>query len=271
MTTSPYEKAASVVITLLILVGATALILFGIWLTSSLFERHSPPVAVQLYDEGTGVDDNTEFDPDVLNPGENVDTDEMTLLDALQIVDTLAANPSMFTDPAALDENILLPGGTQGDGRTKGDGDGRGKRHWEFVFQSGITATEYARQLDFFGIELAVLQPGGKVAYVSNLTARTPSVRYGASDMEKRYYLTWLKGDLQTVEREILTKARVEHDEKLILKFLPPQLETQLAEMEAVKAETQRDLVRATHFGIRLKNRTRTDEYEFFVMNQVIQ
>jgi len=257
------------VLSLLILIGAAALVLLGVWLTSSLL-RSTPPVAVQLYDEGTGVSDNAAFDPDVINPGEQVDTEEMTLLDALQIVDTLAANASMFADPASMDENILLPGGTQGDGRTKGDGDGRGRRHWEFVFPNRITAAEYARQLDYFGIELAVLQPGGRVVYVSRLSLKAPTVRQGTSEAEKRYYLTWLKGELQTVEREILTRAGVDHDGKLILKFLPPPLETHLAEMEAAKAGDQRHLVRATHFGIRPQTR-RTGEYEFFVMNQIIQ
>jgi len=282
ITTSSYEKVASLVITLLVLIGATVLVLFGIWFASSVFKGQPPPVAVQLYGDGYGDgeggtgprDDGPEYDPNVVHPGEKVAADEMTLLDALQIVDTIGSSAAVHSGSAAIDDSILLPGRTLGDGRTQGDGDGRGrgrKRHWEFVFPTGITAAEYARQLDYFGIELAVLQPGGKVAYVSRLSSRTPTVRYGASETENRYYLTWLKGDLQTVERDILTRARVEHDERLILKFLPPPLEAQLAEMEAVKAGSQRDLVRATHFGIRPKSKAKADEYEFFVMNQVVQ
>ena len=270
-TMASYEKAASLVITLLILIGSAALLLFGIWLTTSFLKGQPEPVAVQLFDgEGTGVNDDAEFDPDVTTPGNEFETEEMTLQQALQIVDTLSANASMFADPAQVDENILLPGGTKGDGRTKGDGDGRGKRHWEFVFQTGITAAEYARQLDFFGIELGVLLPGGKVAYASKLSARKPEVKYGASETEKRFYLTWLKGDLQAVEREILAKAGIEHEGKLILKFLPQPLEMKLAEMEAVQAGSQRDKLRATHFGIRAKPNSKAGEYEFFVMNQVI-
>ena len=268
---SSYEKTASLVITLLILIGSMALILFGIWLTTSLLKSQPEPVAVQLFDtEGTGVNDDAEFDPDVTMPGNEVEIEEMTLQQALQIVDTLSANASMFAAPAQIDENTLLPGGTKGDGRTKGDGDGRGKRHWEFIFTTGITAAEYARQLDFFGIELGVLLPGGKVAYASKLSAKKPDVQYGASEAEKRYYLTWLEGDLQAAEQEILTKAGIEHNGKLILKFLPQPLEIKLAEMEAIQAGSQRDKVRATHFGIRAKPKGKAGEYEFFVMNQVI-
>ncbi len=271
MTTSSYEKTASFVITLLILIGLVTVILFGIWLTASLLRGQPQPVAVQLYDEGTGVNDNAEFDPDVITPGADIETDEMTLQQALQIVDTVSANASIFADPAPLDETVLLPGGTKGDGRTKGDGDGRGKRHWEFVFPTGITAAEYARQLDYFNIELGVLQPGGKVAYASKLSANKPSVRYGASEAEKRFYLTWLKGDLQAVEREILTKAGIDHEGKLILKFLPPALEMQLAEMEIAKAGNQKEKVRATYYGIRSKSKGKSGEYEFYVLNQVIK
>lgn len=271
MDTSSYEKTASLVVTLLILIGATVAILLGIWLTTAFFLPRAPePVAVQLFDLGTGVRDDAEFDPDVDTPGAELETDELTLQDALQMVsDTISSNTSLFADNAQMDEDILLPGGTQGDGRTKGDGDGRGRRHWEFLFPEGCTTTEYAKLLDFFDIELAVVQGGGRVAYVSQLSAPKPVVRYGVSELEKRYYLTWLKGDLQGAEQELLAKAGVEHNGRLILKFLSQELETYLATMEVRKGGEHKDRIRATYFGIKRGNAPK--DFEFYIANQVLQ
>lgn len=271
MNTTSYDKTASIVITLLILIGSTVAILLGIWLTTAFFVQRPPePVAVQMYDSGTGVRDDAEFDPDVTDPGMDVELDELTLQDALQMIsDTISSNASLFADPSQVDEDILLPGGERGDGRTRGDGDGRGRRHWEFLFPEGCTTNEYAKMLDFFGIELAVIQSGGRVAYISQLSSDRPLVRYGASELEKRYYLTWLKGDLQEAEQELLKKAGVEHDGRLILKFLSPELETKLATMEVRKAGDQKDRIRATYFGIK-RGKTAND-FEFFVANQILQ
>ena len=51
-------------------------------------------------------------------------------------------------------------GGSRGDGRTPGFGRGSGSgvaRRWEVRFIEGNTLQTYARQLDFFEIELGVL------------------------------------------------------------------------------------------------------------------
>lgn len=268
---SQYETVASLVITLLILIGLAVLLLFAIWLTAALLRnRNVEAVPVMLFDSGTGVVDNAEFDPEVSFPGMELESEEPTLQEALQIIsDAIARNSTFFADPAQPEDDILLAGGTQGDGRTSGEGDGTpGKRHWEFVFPEGNTVAEYARQLDFFGIELGVLQPGGKVACVSQLSSRSPKVNIQPSEFEKRYYMTWLKGDLQNAEKEILDKARVDHQEKLILKFLPAELEAKLAGMEYAHAGEKRDRIRATYFGVR-RLTGRGGGYEFHVLDQI--
>lgn len=266
---SKYERVASLIITLLVLIGRSVALLFAIWITAAfLRNRQIEVVPVQLHDSGTGVYDTAEFDPEVNFPGMEIESEEPTLQEALDLVaDVIADRASFFADPAQPDDNILLAGGTQGEGRTAGTGDGDpGKRHWEFVFPQGNTTAEYARQLDFFGIELAVLQPGGRVCYVSRLSTKQPISRVGPSDAETRYYMTWLKGDLQNAEKELLTKAKVDHEDKLIIKLLPPALEQNLANMEAAHAAGKN--IRATYFGVRRKG-ARSNEYEFYILDQV--
>ena len=127
-------------------------------------------------------------------------------------------------------------GGGAGPGRGLGHGPGKGglPRRWELHFIKGNTLDVYARQLDFFGIELGVLLPDNKVVYAFNLAKPKPDTRIGAADKEKRYYLTWRgeAGDLQKADRELLARAGVDTEDRLILKFLPPAVEATLATLE---------------------------------------
>ncbi len=62
---------------------------------------------------------------------------------------------------------------------------------WFIRFADGSSLSEYAKQLDFFGIELGAIMPDGRLAYISGL-AGTPKVRYAASGKdEKRLYMKW--------------------------------------------------------------------------------
>ena len=50
-------------------------------------------------------------------------------------------------------------------------------RNWEVNFQKGSTLDDYARQLDFFGIEIGIVQPGGKIDYAFHLAKPKPDTR----------------------------------------------------------------------------------------------
>ena len=116
--------------------------------------------------------------------------------------------------------------------RVSGDGTGRGgrgtgrgrkgiSRNWEMQFAKGNTLNVYAKQLDFFKIELGIRRPGNKIEYASNLASRRPKKRVGSTDQEKRYYLTWRRGNLQEADRELLNKAGIDPGRSPIFKFLP--------------------------------------------------
>src|SRR5262249_53977756 len=66
--------------------------------------------------------------------------------------------------------------------RAWGKGDGRGgmprDQRWFINFSEQDTREEYARQLDYFGIELGALLPEGKLVYLSKLSGgRAPQMR----------------------------------------------------------------------------------------------
>lgn len=269
MKISFYDRFSSMLIALLILGGVAVAVMFGLWLSAQVFARPmAVPVSLIPRGEGAGMDDAEQVDPNVLDPGEEFEQNEPSFLDVLEAVENIVSkNSAVFSDTSPMDDSLLLPGGKQGDGRTKGHGVGLpGRvRRWEFNFDRSVTIDEYAKMLDSLEIELGVLRPGGKVLYASRLSESIPAVREGVSAEENRYYTTWLKGDRENADRELLDKAGVEHHGRLILKFLPRQLEAELELMEKTKAGKREPEIRSSFFRV-----IREDgKYKFFLYNQV--
>jgi len=203
-----------------------------------------------------------------------IPTDE-SLREADKAKASLRQNLSLLGEAAVkageLDEGMLEAGkGLSGfgkGGRTReigGDPSGKLPR-WEVRFDK-TSLDGYARQLDFFHIELAVLLPDGKVAYASNLTKLKPDTRIVGPphEDEKRYYLTWRRGELQKADRELLARAGIDAGDGLILKFLSPQLESHLTALEKSHAASKAEVVERTRFGVRAEE----NGYAFYVLEQ---
>ena len=141
------------------------------------------------------------------------------------------------------------------------------QRNWEIRFLRGQTAETYARQLDYFRIELAVVQPDGQLLYLSRLNDAKPVTRTGPAAVEKRFYLTWRGGELSHADLDLLGRAGVEGHNRVILKLLPRELEAKLEMLEREQAADKADRVRKTRFEIRSAGAG----YEFFVVEQWYQ
>lgn len=269
MKLSLYEKVASMLIALLILGGSLVAILLGLWLSAQAFGRPTA-VAVSLVPVGdeAGTGDGDEYDPDVQEPGLEYEQDVPSFLESLEsIVNIVSDNTAIFSDHSQQDETLLLPGAKKGDGRTRGAGTGLpGRpRRWEFEFGLGVTLTQYAEMLDSLGIELGVLTSDGKVVYVSKLASIPPTVREGNSTDEKRYYLTWVKGTTEQADQRLLERAGVRTEGRLILKFLPPELEADLAAQEQSGAGSRMNSLKGSFFRIQ----RRQDQYRLELFHQV--
>jgi hypothetical protein len=236
MQVSAYERVASMLLAVLTLLGLAVAILLILWLTMQILGSQAA-VPVEMEEIGTGegsFGDSMEFDAP---SGEETEFEEPELQETLAAVaDAVAAQAAVLDDPALTDQ-FQSGSGAGGSGRTPGSGGRPGrKRNWEIQFPEGNTLETYARQLDFFGIELGVLMPGDKVAYAYNLAKPTPDRREGPVDEENRYYLTWRRGDLEEADRELLGRAGIRAEGKAVLKFLPPETEQALASLERTKA-----------------------------------
>jgi hypothetical protein len=178
----------------------------------------------------------------------------------------VAANAALLDNPALL-ALMNSRGDVAGDPRQANPAesdDVRSARNWELHFLRGSTLENYARQLDHFGIELGVLLPGNKLVYAASVSKPKPQSRNGRADAEKRYYLTWRESEAQQADRELLARAGVPSEGLVILKFLPPALETQLAELEKQHAAGRPGAIQKTSFGVRVEG----DGYALHVIEQ---
>lgn len=261
-----FDRAVSMLLALLILLGLCVVGLFVIWLTGrGQSAQTAVPVVLQPIGEG-GMPSGSDLEINTENPGQQEELEQPLLRDALASVsDIVAARLADLDNPLISDPDSVEASGAKGAPvRGQGTGGNGIRRRWEIFFDRGHTIETYARQLDFFGIELGILLPGNQVQYVSGFSQPRPRVRVGPADAEKRFYLTWQRGDLQQADRELLARAGIDPGNRLILKFLPPEVEAKLAALERAYASGRADQISSTRFGIRREG----NGFAFYVISQ---
>jgi hypothetical protein len=141
----------------------------------------------------------------------------------------------------------------------------RGPKYKEIVFLKGDT-DYYARQLDFFGIELGVLSPGNKIIYAYHLSNPKPDTRINTNPRsEKRYYFSH-QDDFSQADGELLRRAGIKDEVHLVLRFLPRSVESQLTDLENSypEADPKKRLIR-TRFGVQ----TTKKGFSLYVLEQI--
>ena len=200
---------------------------------------------------------------DIETPLAAADGGQPPLKDSLAAVaDAAGAKAGLLDDPQWLAGAKGRP--SWADQREAANAGANLRRNWELHFDKGTTREPYARQLDYFGIELAVVLPENKLMSVRKFGKGKPETRIAPADQETRCYLTWSEGDLSRADADLLFRAGVSSEERLILKILPAAVEDKLAALEKTYAGDQIDNVRKTRFGIRAAG----DGYEFYVVRQ---
>jgi len=155
--------------------------------------------------------------------------------------------------------------------RPLGEGPGNGggvarELRWIIRYADEGSLEEYAKQLDFFGIELgAVIK--GELIYLSKLSQPQPVVRRVKSGgEEKRLFFTWQGGLRRDSDIKFFQKAGIDVEGAVMFQFVPPNREQELARLEAEQAKTNARLIRRTYFGVRRPEKG--DGYEFHVIRQ---
>ena len=178
---------------------------------------------------------------------------------------TLAAVVAGVDSKATTLDDPALAGGSKG-GPAGETGSGRASSHaWEIHFPEKQTLETYARQLDFFKIELGVLLPNNKIIYAHNLAKSKPDTRTAANPAaENRYYLTWRNGEMQQADRDLFSRAGVDVGDSIVVKFLSPEVEKRLIDLENAHAGADAKRIKKTRFGVRAAGAG----FTFFVLEQ---
>lgn len=246
MRTSRFDIVRSMLMALMLFIGVFVLLLFLVWLTRQLTFRavEFPPVVEQAAGRG----DNAEgFERDFEPPGaeEIEELLEPTLQDTLMAVTDVASTVAASLDSANTDATASTKGAASGDSRRAGpEGEGadiipRSER-WNLKF-TAKNVSGYADQLDFYNIELAAIGGGIQGVDIASQLSGTPAVRRGDSESEKgRLYFMWTTpSPLMQFDRQLLQKANIPLGGRQTLKFIPKQLENELAAIEMEYAKQQ--------------------------------
>lgn len=123
---------------------------------------------------------------------------------------------------------------------------------WELQFPPGNNVESYARQLEYFHIELGLIGGSDQITYISGLADPTPKSRTGPAAAESRLYLVWQRGSMEEADEQIVSRAKLPLADRVVAHFCSADLEGQLAQLEEAAAKAaSRTRIRKTVFGLR--------------------
>jgi hypothetical protein len=157
-----------------------------------------------------------------------------------------------------------LGSGGPGLGLGPGDGGVSVEQRWSIVYNPGQTLEEYGRQLDTFGVELAVVSGQNQLTYVSHFSDPVPTKRYGSGQGDSRLYFLWQGRGRKASDVALLKKAGIEVGEAAVFQFYPKAVEQKLAQLEVRYRGWQPSEIRVTRFNVV----PRGDSYDFTVLAQ---
>ena len=268
--TSRYDRVSSWLLSLLVTIGLLVLILLVTWYSFTEEDKKPPPppgdfelLKTREIEMPTGGS-QLKIPTDELRKADN--KAKKNIRRDLTRLDKAATKAKQLDDQSLADADEIGGFDTGDDTRKIGGPPSDKPRRWEIRFDKTSSLDTYARQLDFFKIELAVLMPDGRVAYAFNLTKSKPDSRFADNphETEKRYYLTWRKGGLRKADRELLSRAGIDAGDGIIIKFLSTEVEARLVALAKSRAGSKAENVERTRFGVRPAE----NGFAFFVLEQ---
>lgn len=267
-----YDRAAAGVIAAFFVLLVICCCIVALWAST----RPVPvalAVPVEMVDLPGGfldgsVDETLRVDapgPEVFNANAAPDEVSATLLETAESLESstalsetigaMAAAPTQQQFDTGGVRNVGQKGSAKGTGRRAyGFGTGKGglprDQRWFVRFESQTSLDEYARQLDFFKIELGALLGDGRLAILSKMTQDKPAVRYIARGAdEQRLFMTWQGGERRFADVQLFAKAGINvPGDAPLFQFYPKEVEAQLATLERdYRNRTAREIKR-TYF-----------------------
>lgn len=263
MKVTSYDRVSSFMMAVVGALIFSVLAVVAVW-----YIRRPPPpselVPLEMLEISGGFEDGNIDDtwdlqsPDPEDPNASIeeDTEEVNIEEVLENVVELSDQATeqleqVVADSAANSGKVGSATGTGG--RPLGSGPGTGgvsrEQRWYIRFGNDASIEEYAKQLDFFDIELGVLQPQGQLFYVSGLSDNPQKRSVETGQGENRLYMTWQSGERRASDEELLKKAGVPTTKQsVIFHFYPLKTEQLLAKLEYNYRKKAAQEIRRTYF-----------------------
>ncbi|QDT97208.1 hypothetical protein [Gimesia aquarii] len=267
MRVTQYDQVSSSLIAVVLALIIAVFWLSIVWFTNRLPQTEND-VALEMIDLAGGAEDGSPDDSllvespeDPIDDPSQIDTPEEEnqveeMLDSVvELSDkaTQQVQQQMQTDLT----NSGKVGSAAGTGkRALGFGPGKKglprEQRWFIKFSDRGSLRDYAKQLDFFKIELGALLKNGKMIYLSKVSSDKPVSRTVSSGAnEKRLYMTWQGGERRTSDLSLFKKAGFDVTGAILFHFYPKQTENMLLSQEKRYRNKKFDEIRRTYFTVR--------------------
>lgn len=281
MGTTQYDKASAGMIAAVAgLLGLTAL-LVAVWFTNRI-PAPPEPVPFEIVEMPGGYEDGSPDETmELESPEEEVPdpaiaetVEEQTQIqEMLETIVELSDSASqevetLKSDQSANSGQVGSASGTGGRPLGMGGG-GKGgigrEQRWRIKFDDADLET-YAKQLDFFKIELGALFKDGRLVFIKDMSKPRPAQRVVQTGKgEDRLYMTWRGGSRKKADASLFKKAGVANPETaMLMHFYAPETEQLLARTEVAYRNRKSTEIRSTYFSVRKDG----PGYKFVVTSQ---
>lgn len=268
---SRYDQVSSLLVALTILIGIVCLVLFAVWLTT-ITRVKSTQAAVEWNDDLMGNNNNPEgIAEDFEEPGveELAEVPEPQLADAIEAVTDAVSTQQASLEATEGPASAMGTGRGLGDYREAGPGSGGDRKdkpwdRWEIRYTTS-SKSEYAEQLDAFGIELgAISRRTPEIRYLKNLST-TPQQRAGTKSLERRIFFAYPSSNpLRQWDEEFFSDAGFDTSESVLVQFYPVESQRTLLNLEKqASGNLSPDQIQRTIFAVR----SGTQGYEYYVVD----
>ena len=270
LTVNSYDRTATLLIALLLLVGLTVLGLAIVFFANRQFPTIEPIPVVPVEATSPNANQGLAQEPDPPGVEDAPELSEPRLQDTLDaLTEAVSTKEVLLSDEMIDAENEAGRGKGKGDARMAGPGGDevvervpRWER-WKIRFEPKSEG-EFARWLDYHKIELGVLGRDNQVHYAYDLSG-TFKTKEGEPTKETRGYTSAADGPMPEITNRLARKADVARFGSVVLMFYPFEVENILWTIEK-QYSGDRDVndIRETVFTV-IPSR---NQFEFQVIDQ---
>jgi len=236
--TSGYDRLSAALTAMILLVGFVVATLFLIWLTSVIRFDSNVATPFKATDVGDDGNDKPEgFEDDQLDPGveDFAEVETPQLAEALEAVSNAVSSIRANSEKVSGDAAVQGKGSGYGsrDGGPSGTGDGVPEhKRWKISYEVDNQQT-YRRQLDFFGIEIGVVEPvGERIFRISGVSAKPQATESSREKESRSLRFSHSKPRMKRWDQEIGQSARVETTGNLMVQFYNDNTRNLIAKAE---------------------------------------